>query len=77
MLKVTGERVEALTLVPFFAVYKGSLKTCMFFKAFLPCLFLPTREETGMVVLLILCTLMRGMSEANQNIFIEKGKEKD
>lgn len=45
MLKVTGERVEALTLLPFFAVYKGSLKMCMFFKAFLPCLLFLSRED--------------------------------
>jgi len=76
VLKVSGERVEALTLytLPFFAVCKESLKMCMCFKAFLLCvLFL----RTGMVVLLILCTLTRRMSEVNQNIFIEKGKEKD
>lgn len=36
MLKVTGERVEALTLVPFFAVYKGSLEMCMVLKLCFP-----------------------------------------
>lgn len=74
MLKVTGERAEALTLVPFFAVCKGSLKTCVFFEAFLPSALPEKGRQAGMLVLLISCTLTRRMSEVNQNIFVEKGK---
>lgn len=74
MLKVTGERAEALTLVPCFAVCKGSLKTCMFFKAFLPFAFPEKGRQAGMVVFLIFCTLTRRMSEVNQNIFVGKDK---
>lgn len=45
LLKVAGERIDVLTLVPFSSAHKGSLEMGRFLKAFLPLLLLLGRGD--------------------------------